>query len=233
MSALAGLLATPLLWLAATLGVFEIFERLSQRSGRHPLCHPVLWTTPVLIALLWATGTPYADYQADTFLLSFLLGPAVVGLAVPIWAQRERIKRLAVPIVLSLAAGAVTSIVSAVGILSLFGAPADILASIAPRATTTPVAMAIAQQLGGVPALAACIVLFAGIVGAMAATPLLNAMKFDDYRPRGFALGVSAHGFGAARAFQVSETAGAFASLGMALNAVMTAALLSLLAALL
>ncbi len=229
-ASLDGLTATPLFWLAITLGVFEVFDRISRRTRRHPLCHPVLWSTPVLIALLWVTGTDYAVYLDDTLPLSFLLGPAVVGLAVPIWAQRERISRLAVPILLSLSAGAITSIVSAVGILSLFGAPREILASIAPRATTTPVSMAIASQLGGVPALAACIVLFAGIVGAMAATPLLNLFKFDDYRPRGFALGVSAHGFGAARAFQVNETAGAFASLGMALNAVMTAALLSILA---
>lgn len=233
MSALTGLLSMPLVWLTVTLGVFEAFDRLSILSRRHPLCHPVLWTTPVLIALLLATGTSYEAYKDNTFLLSFLLGPAVVGLAVPIWAQRERIARLAVPILLSLTAGAITSIVSAVGILSLFGAPREILASIAPRATTTPVSMAIASQLGGVPALAACIVLFAGIVGSMSATPLLNFLKFDDYRPRGFALGVSAHGFGAARAFQVNETAGAFASLGMALNAVMTAALLSIVAALL
>ena len=116
------------------------------------------------------------------------------------------------------------------GILALFGAPHDILASIAPRATTTPVAMAVAQQLGGVPALAAVIVLIAGVIGAMTATPLFNAMKITDFRARGLAVGVSAHGFGAARAFQVDQTAGAFASLGMALNAVATATLLSVLA---
>jgi putative effector of murein hydrolase len=224
------LLATPLFWLTVTLGVFEAFDTASKRSGRHPLCHPVLWSTPVLIGLLLATGTPYATYQAATMPLSFLLGPAVVGLAVPIWAERVRIRRLAVPITLALGAGALTSIVAAVGILALFGAPRDILASIAPRAATTPVAMAVAGQLGGIPALAAVIVLFAGVVGAMIGTPLLNALGVRDYRARGFAMGVAAHGIGAARAFQVDATAGAMASLGMALNAVATAALLSLVA---
>ncbi|WP_404479392.1 LrgB family protein [Novosphingobium sp. BL-52-GroH] len=224
------LLATPLFWLTVTLGVFEAFDTASKRSGRHPLCHPVLWATPVLIALLLTTGTPYATYRTATLPLSFLLGPAVVGLAVPIWAERLRIRRLALPIALALGAGAVTSIVSAVGILALFGAPAEILASIAPRATTTPVAMSIAGQLGGIPALAAVIVLFAGVVGAMAGTPLLNALRIRDYRARGLAMGVAAHGIGAARAFQVDATAGAMASLGMALNAVMTATLLSIVA---
>jgi putative effector of murein hydrolase len=159
-----------------------------------------------------------------------MLGPAVVGLAVPIWRQRALIRRQAFPIALALAAGAATAVVSAVGILWLFGAPRAVLASIAPRAVTTPVAMAVASQLGGVPALAAVIVLFAGVVGAMTATPLFNWMKISDFRARGFAVGVSAHGIGAARAFQVDSTAGAFAGLGMALNAVATAALLSMLA---
>lgn len=226
----AGLLTMPLLWLTVTLGVFEVFDTLSKRCNRHPLLHPVLWATPVLIALLLASGTSYATYKAATFPLSFLLGPAVVGLAVPIWRERARIRRLAAPIVLALSAGAVTSIVSAVGVLALFGAPREILASIAPRATTTPVAMAVAGQLGGIPALAAVIVLFAGVFGAMVATPLLNVLNLADYRTRGFALGVAAHGIGTARAFQVDATAGAMASLAMALNAVVTAALLSVVA---
>lgn len=225
-----GFLSTQLFWMTATFIIFEGADRISKGSKRHPLCHPVLWSTPAIMLLLVLTGTPYATYIDATSMLVFLLGPAVVGLAVPIWRQRALIRRLAVPIALALGAGATTAIVSAVGILALFGAPRDILASIAPRATTTPVAMAIAEQLHGIPTLAAVIVLFAGVFGAMIATPLFNAMKIDDYRARGFAVGVSAHGFGAARAFQVDSTAGAFASLGMALNALVTAALLSILA---
>lgn len=227
------LFAESLFWLTATLGVFEAFDTLSRRFARHPLLHPVLWSTPVLIGLLMLTGTPYATYSAATFPISFLLGPAVVGLAVPVWQQRDRIRRMAVPIVLALSAGALTSILCGAGIVWLFGAPAQIIASIAPRATTTPVAMATAQQLGGVPAIAASVVLISGVLGAMIATPLLNAIGLKDYRTRGFALGVAAHGIGAARAFQVDATAGAFASLGMALNALMTTALLSLLAVIL
>lgn len=227
---MSALLTAPILWLAVTLVVFEGADMLSRRSGRHPLCHPVLLATPVLIVVLLLSGTPYPTYLGATQVLGFLLGPAVVGLAVPIWAQRAVIRRLALPIALALGAGAVTAIVSAVGILALFGAPREILASIAPRATTTPVAMEMAAALGGVPALAAVIVLFAGVGGAMIATPLFNRLGIRDFRARGFAAGVSSHGIGAARAFQVDETAGAFASLGMALNAVTTAVLLSLLA---
>lgn len=227
MSAIA---TTPLLWLTVTLIVFAGADHVSMRSNRHPLCHPVLLATPVLIAALVASGTPYPVYRDATASLAFLLGPAVVGLAVPVWARRALIRRLAAPIALALAAGATTAIASAVGILWLFGAPPVLLASIAPRATTTPVAMALAQTLHGIPPLAAVLVLTAGVIGAMTATPLFDRMGIRDYRARGFAIGVSAHGFGAARAFQVSEAGGAFASLAMALNAIATAALLSLLA---
>lgn len=227
---MSSLLSSQIFWLAVTLVIFEGADRISVRSGRHPLCHPVLLATPVLIAALLMTHSSYATYLDATQVLGFLLGPAVVGLAVPIWRQRRLIRRLAVPIGLSLIAGALTAILSAVGIMKLTGAPDAVLASIAPRATTTPVAMEVASALGGVPALAAVIVLLAGVAGAITATPLFNAMKIRDYRARGFAIGVSAHGFGAARAFQVDATAGAFASLGMALNAVATAALLSVLA---
>lgn len=145
---MSGLIATPLLWLAVTLAVFEAADILSRRSGRHPLCHPVLLATPVLIGVLLATKTPYATYAEATQVLGFLLGPAVVGLAVPIWAQRATIRRLAKPLTCALLAGAATAIVSAVGIVWLFGAPAEIIASIAPRAMTTPVGMAVASQLG-------------------------------------------------------------------------------------
>ncbi|SNB77046.1 TIGR00659 family protein [Arboricoccus pini] len=222
------LMSSQVFWLTATLVAFAAADFVSRRSRRHPFCHPVLLATPVLIAILLLTGTSYATYLEATQVLGFLLGPAVVGLAVPIWERRALIGRLAMPIAAALAAGSLTAIVSAVGIMMLFGAPRSILASIAPRASTTPVAMEMASQLGGVAALAAVIVLFAGVVGAMTATPLFDALKIRDYRARGFAIGVSAHGFGAARAFQVDSTAGTFAGLGMALNAIATALLLSI-----
>ncbi len=222
------LLQSQLLWLTVTLTIFALAEDISRRSNRHPLCHPVLLSVPVIIAVLMVTDTPYPVFYDGTAVLTFLLGPAVVGLAVPIWQRRKLIRQLALPITLSLLAGSVTAIVSAVGILSLFGAPYEILASIAPRSSTTPVAMAMSEQLGGSPALAAVLVLISGVCGGITVTPLFNMLKLKDYRARGFAVGVSAHGFGTARAFQVDETAGAFASLGMALNALMTAILLSI-----
>ncbi len=221
-----------LFWLAVTVAVFAAIDWMSRKFGRPPYLHPVLWSVPVLIALLWVMDTPYDLYASATAMISFLLGPAVVAMAVPIWEQRQTIRKLAVPLLLALLAGSMTAIVSAVAIVWAFGAPKTVLASMAPRAATSPVGMAVAETLGGIPALAAVIIVFSGVFGAMIATPLLNAMGMKDYRVRGFAVGVSAHGVGSARAFQVSEIAGAYAGLGMALNAVMTTVLLAVVAAL-
>lgn len=220
----------PLVWLTLTIAVFATADAVSRASARHPLAHPVLLSVPVIIVVLRATGTDYAAYADATGALGFLLGPAVVGLAVPIHAERATIRRLALPIGLALVAGSLTAIASAVGIAWALGAPGAVLAAIAPRATTTPVAMDLARALGGDPSLAAVLVLGAGVFGAMIAAPLLDAMGIRDWRARGFALGISAHGIGAARAVQVNATAGAYAGLGMALNAVITALALSLVA---
>lgn len=228
MTGWSAFIAGPLLWLTVTLAVFEGADRISLRSGRHPLCHPVLLATPVLIALLAVTHTSYARYDAATWMLGFLLGPATVGLALPLWHNRVMVRRVAAPVAIALLAGSLTAIISATAISWAFGGSAKMIATIAPRSVTTPVAMALAQQLGGVPALAAVIVLVSGVVGAMAATPLLDRLGIDDYRVRGLAVGVAAHGFGTARAFQVSALGGTFAGIGMALNAAMTALLLTL-----
>lgn len=227
-AALHDLARSPLVWLTLTLVVFAAADWISVRSNRNPFCHPILLSAPPLIAILLVTRTPYPTYAEATQVLGFLLGPAVVGLAVPIWAQRDTIRRLALPLAAALLAGSVTAIVSAVGIAWLFGAPKDVLASIAPRAVTTPVAMALAGQMGGIPSLAAVIVMLAGVTGGVSTTALMDLMRIRDYRARGFAIGISAHGFGAARAFQVNQTAGTFASLAMALNAVVTSLLLSI-----
>lgn len=225
-------LYTTLLWLSVTVVVFFAMGRLVQSLGRPLYLNAVLMATPILIGILMISDTAYETYAASTAMISFLLGPTVVSMALPIWNQRATIRRLAVPITLALSAGAVTAVVSAVGVVWVFGAPPEILASIAPRATTTPVGMAVAQTLGGIPALAAVIVVFSGVLGAMVATPLLNKIGVLDYRARGFAVGVSAHGAGAARAFEVNPVAGAYAGVGMALNAVATATILSIIAAL-
>lgn len=220
------LAASPLLWLTATLVCYLIAMRLFRLSGGNPLVNPVAIAVALLIGLLVVTGTPYDTYFNGAQFVHFLLGPATVALAIPLYQQRARLRALAVPIVSALLTGVLTAALSAIWLGSLFGADAATLVSLAPKSVTTPVAMGISEKLGGIPALTAVLVVTTGIIGAVAGTGLLRMLRCRDDAVMGFALGLAAHGVGTARAFQVNGTMGAFAGLAMALSALATALLL-------
>jgi predicted murein hydrolase (TIGR00659 family) len=215
----------PLLWLTATLVAYLIGDHLSQRAGRNPLVNPVLVAMVLLGGLLWVTATPYQTYFAGAQFVHFMLGPATVALALPLYVNRAQIRRALLPMVAALLAGSVTAIVSALWIARWLGIEGPVWLSLAPKSTTAPVAIGISEQLGGLPTLTAALVILTGIIGAVIVTPLMRLMRIRDWRARGFAVGVAAHGIGTARAFQVNDTAGAFAGIGMGLNALLTAIL--------
>ncbi len=216
---------TPLLWLAATLLAYLAGDTLAARLGRAPLANPVLVAVVILAVLLWLTGTSYETYFDGAQFVHFLLGPATVALAVPLWVHRRAARRALLPVLAGLVAGSVVAVLSALAIGHAMGLSPALLATLAPKSTTAPVALGIAQTLGGSPTLAAVLVIVTGIIGAIIVTPLMNAMRIRDWRARGLAVGVAAHGIGTARALQVHPRAGAFAAIGMALNAVLTALL--------
>jgi putative effector of murein hydrolase len=163
----------------------------------------------------------------------FLLGPATVALAIPLYENRRIVLRSIVPMVVALVVGSVTAIVSAVVVAQLFGIPDPILISLAPKSVTAPVGMGITETLGGDPALTAILIMLTGVIGSIMVTPLMNALRMKDWRARGFAVGLASHGIGTARAFQVHSLAGTFAGIAMGLNALVTALLLPLVLALL
>jgi len=216
---------TPLLWLTATLLVYAACDRVSARLGRHPLTNPVLLAICLMALLLAVTQTPYGTYFEGAQFIHFLLGPATVALAIPLYQNRAAVLRALLPMAVALLAGSVTALVSAVLIARAFGAPASVLVSLAPKSVTAAVAMGIAEKLGGDPALSAVLVILTGILGAVIVSPLMNALRIRDQRARGFAAGLAAHGIGTARAFQENPLAGAFAGIAMGLNALLTALL--------
>ena len=222
--------ASPLTWLTVTLAAYWLADSLAARLGRHPLANTVVMAAGLIVAVLAATGTPYATYFGGAQFVHFLLGPATVALAIPLVENWKRVRRSALPILIALFAGSATAVGSAVGIGALLGASPPILASLAGKSVTTPIAMGIAEQLGGIPTLTAVLVIFTGVLGAVMVTPTMNALRIGDFAARGFAAGVAAHGIGTARAFQVNELAGTFAGLAMGLNGILTALLVPLLA---
>lgn len=215
--------ANPLFWLTAVLATYLVADRIAETCHRHPLANPVLISTAILATLLLSTHTSYQTFFDGAQFVHFLLGPATVALAVPLYRNLGRVRETLVPMSCALLIGSLTAIVSVVLIGGLLGLPVAILASLAPKSVTTPIAMSLAKANGGIPALTAAFVMLTGIFGAVIVTPLMNALRIHDFAARGFAAGLSAHGLGTARAFQVDPLAGAFAGIALGLNGAVTA----------
>jgi predicted murein hydrolase (TIGR00659 family) len=223
------LAATPLLGLAVTLAAYLAGDALYRRSGMNPLANPVLIAVLGVAAFLAATGLDYGAYFEGAQFVHVLLGPATVALALPLWRSFEAVRRSAAAVLAAVVAGSVSAAGSAVGIAWALGAGRETLASLAPKSVTTPIAMGVAEELGGNPSLAAVLVILTGIVGAALGPAVLDLLRVRDMRARGLAMGVAAHGIGTARALQVHPVAGAFAGLAIGLNGLATAVLLPLL----
>ena len=222
------LAATPLLWLTVTALAWIAADALAQASGRHPLVNPLMLTVAAVAALLLVTGTPYGTYFAGAQFVHFLLGPATVAIAVPLFRNWPLVVRHALPMLAALLAGGLTAIASALAVAAAMGVPHDVLVALAPKSVTAGIAMGISEGLGGAPALTAVLVIATGLIGAVMVTPLMNALGIRDYAARGFAVGLASHGIGTARAFSVDPVAGTFAGIAMGLNALLSAVLVPL-----
>lgn len=218
--------ASPLLHLTLTLAIFLLASKLFRKLRMNPLLNPVLLSVICIVLLLQLTDTTYDVYFEGAQFVHFLLGPATVALAIPLYRQFEQVKKTAAATLISLLCGALTSALSAVLIAWLLGAKTVSIISLAPKSVTAPVAMGISEQLGGLPSLTAVIVILTGIIGAMLGPLILSALKITDSAARGLAMGTASHGIGTARALQINEVAGAFSGLAMGLNAIATAILL-------
>ncbi|MEZ5840828.1 MAG: LrgB family protein [Hyphomicrobiales bacterium] len=215
--------ATPLLWLTVTVLAWLAADWIARASNRHPLVNPVMIAIAIVAGLLALTGTPYRLYFEGAQFVHFLLGPATVALAVPMFSHSRTVRRNLLPMIAALLAGALTAIASAIGIAAAFGVPHQVLVSLAPKSVTAAIAMGISEGLGGEPALTAVLVITTGILGAVMMTPLMNVLKVRDPAARGFAVGLASHGIGTAQAFTVDPVAGTFAGIAMGLNAVASA----------
>ena len=226
------LAATPLFGLTATLVVYVAVQAVHERLGRPPWANPVLWSVITLACTLLATGVPYPTYFAGAQFIHFLLGPAVVALAWPLWLRRAEVRRRGVALVLAALAGGIAAAASAVALGWALDLPDEVLRSLAPKSVTAPVAMGIAEQIGGIPALAAVFAVITGLIGALCGKYLFAWLRIptdsEGWAARGFALGTAAHGLGAARAMQVNNDAGAYAGLALGLQVLLASLLMPL-----
>ena len=220
---------SPLLWLTVTLVAYIVADAISAACGRHPLANPVMMSVVFISCVLVISKTAFPSYFAGAQFIHFLLGPATVALAVPLYRHLPEVRRMFVPMIVALIVGSVISITSAVLLAKWLGLSKLATLALAPKSATAAIAMGVAEKIQGDPALTAVMVIMTGISGAIIVTPLMNMLRLKNYGARGFAAGLVSHGFGTARAFQVNRRAGTFAGIALGLNGVLTAILVPLL----
>ena len=218
----------PMLWLPLTITFYLMASATYRWAGKPALVNPTLLTIACVCGSLMVLHVPYDAYFDSVSVLHYLLGTAVVALAIPLHQNFKRLIGLLRPITLALVAGSVTSIACGLILARALGASPGTLLSLAPKSATAAVSMQIAERIGGVPAVAACLTIFTGIIGAVAGPYVLTWAGVKSERSRGVALGTASHGIATARAFNESELTGCCASLAMGLNAVLTAVLVPL-----
>lgn len=209
--------------LALTLGAYALGLWIFQKTRHFSLLHPLVSSCALIAILLYSLDIEYSRYQRANALFYWLLGPATVALAIPLDREFARIRTLAQPLLLTLLFGAITAPLCAVTLAYLFGAEPLTLLSLTPKSVTTPIALGLAKEIGALPELTAGVVIFTGVVGAIAGPWLLNTIGVKDERLQGFTIGINAHGVGTARAFDISLLCGAFSSLALGLTGIFTA----------
>lgn len=215
--------------LTLTIGLY-FFGLALYRRTRIALLHPVLTTVLIVIVFLRTTSIEYEHYAQATSIIDFMLGLSVVAIGYLLYEQIEQLRAHAASIVASTVAGSFTGIVSAVAIAYAMGADRAVIASLAPKSITTPIAIAVAAPLGGIASLTSVVVICVGIFGSLIAPALLDKMGVTDRIARGLALGSAAHGIGTARAVEIGAVEGALSGLAMGLMGLFTAILVPLLA---
>nr|WP_145548801.1 LrgB family protein [Variovorax boronicumulans] len=224
--------ATPLFGLTATLAVYVLAQAAYARLGHAPWANPVLWSVLSIGAVLLLTRLPYPTYFAGAQFIHFLLGPAVVALGWPLWQRRGELRQRWGRLLLAALAGGGAACATAVLLGRVLDLPNEVVLSLAPKSVTAPVAMGVAEAIGGIPALSAVFAVITGLVGALSGKYLFDGLRIGrdpaGMRARGFALGTAAHGIGAARALQVDADAGAYAGLALGLQVVLASLLIPL-----
>ncbi len=215
-----------LMAICLTMGIYFLAEQLYIRCKRSPLAHPVLLSIFSLMGILTLLGWDYEHYRQDTAFIHFLLGPATVALAIPLYEQMGLIRKMAVPLLVSCTVGAIVAAVSAALFSALMTGDELLSLSLIAKSITTPIAMDVSESMGGSGSLTAGMVLITGAVGCLIIPYTVRLFRIKDDAIHGFILGLTAHGFGTAQAFEKSVTCGAFAGLAMSLTGVISAFLL-------
>lgn len=211
-------------FVAFTFVVFYLARILQRKTGRIIL-NPILMTIIFIIGFLKITGISYEIYADHTSMINFWLKPAIVALGVPLYMQLNSIRRQLVPVLMSQLIGCLVGIVSVVITARLMGASDAVIVSLAPKSVTTPIAMEVSGSLNGIPSLTAAVVIIVGLFGAIFGFKILQVGRVKSPIAQSISIGTASHAIGTSRAMEFSRIYGAYASLGLILNGLLTALL--------
>ena len=223
---IAYVMNTPLSWIIITLSAYKIGIIIYEKTGKHALLQPIVIAYVIMLPILIVAQIPYKQYFDSVSILHFFLGPATVALALPLYKNLKLIQSYFLPILITLILGGIFTILSALGILWLFGASKITMLSMTTKSVTAPITLITAQDIGAIPSLAMGFVVITGLLGALFGTFIFKLLKIKHDAAKGFALGLISHAVGTARAFEISENAAAFSALAMGLIGVFIAVLL-------
>ncbi|MBB1485980.1 LrgB family protein [Oceanospirillum sediminis] len=221
--------ASPILSIVITITGFLIATRINRLAGGSAFLHPVIVAIALIVAFLTLVETSYEQYFEGAQFIHFLLGPATVALAVPLFDHLDRVRLMFWPIIIACFSGILTAALSTIGIVLLMGGSRETVLSLTPKSVTSPIAMGIAEKIGGFPSLTAGLVLVTGAIGCVIGPVLFRLLRIRDHSVQGFTMGLAAHGFGTAQCFTISSVAGAFAGLAMGMTGMVSAFVLPVL----
>lgn len=212
-----------------TLSIFLfLFSLMLRQRLRFAILNPLLLSSAMIVALLCIFRIPYEEYRKSASLLSYLLTPATVCLAIPMYKQLRLLRENLTAVLLSITVGTLCSLLCVFGLGTLFGLCGEHIASLLPKSITTAIGMGVSEEAGGIVTLTVAAIVLTGILGNMIADPLFRFLKIRHPIARGLALGTSAHAVGTAKALELGEIEGAMSSLSIVVAGILTVVLVPL-----
>ena len=219
------LISSEVFLLMLSMGTF-LFGVYIYKRTKITLLQPLLISMLIIIPFLKITGIDYPTFYRQTRLLNFMLGPSVVALGYVLYAQIEHIRGNVISILTAIFVGSIVGIVSVVLVAKAFGADHILLASLAPKSVTTPIAMSLSEKSGGIPSLTAAFVVICGIFGGLIGPVILRTIGIKSKIAKGLAMGSASHALGTARAMEMGTVEGAISGLAIGIMGIMTALLI-------
>ena len=218
---MAEIFNTPYFGISLTILSFMIGQKIQKKTGLL-ICNPLIIAVVIIVGILLILKIPYEAYQQGGSIINMFLAPATACLAVSIYNKIQILKENWLPILVGCACGSLTSMSSVYVMCKLFHLDDAITVAMIPKSVTTPIAVSVAESLGGVSSITVVVVIFTGILGSIFAPTLIKLFRVNDPMTAGLSIGACSHAIGTSKALQLGETEGAMSGLAIGICGIFT-----------